>query len=81
MPRSPHPSVGTISANGGNSAPGLADSIDLSSCLLSWWQTHGRRDSEQKAWMLKTAGAWLEADQVLNPCGMRARAKEDLDPL
>ena len=70
MPRSPHPSAGTIHASGGNSAPGLADSVDLSACLLSWWQAHGRRDPQQKPWMFNPAGGWPEADHQLDPYGI-----------
>ncbi|MEE2696113.1 MAG: A/G-specific adenine glycosylase, partial [Cyanobacteriota bacterium] len=70
MPRSPHPSAGTIYASGGNSAPGLADSVDLSACLLSWWQAHGRRDPQQKPWMFNPAGDWPEADHQLDPYGI-----------
>ena len=70
MPRSSHPSAGTIHASGGNSAPGLADSVDLSACLLSWWQAHGRRDPQQKPWMFNPAGGWPEADHQLDPYGI-----------
>ena len=41
MPRSQHPSADSIHASGGNSAPGFADSVDLSACLLSWWRANG----------------------------------------
>ena len=70
MPRSPHPSAGTICANGGNSAPGSADPVELSACLLSWWQAHGRRDPVQKPWMFKPAGAWPEAVHHLDTYGI-----------
>ena len=70
MPRSPHPSAGTTSANGGNSDPGLPNSSELSACLLSWWQAHGRLDPLQKPWMFKPAGGWPEADHPLDPYGI-----------
>ena len=70
MPRSPHPSADTIHASGGNSAPGLAESVDLSACLISWWQAHGRRDPQQKPWMFNPAGGWPEADHQLDPYGI-----------
>ena len=70
MPRSNHPSAGTIHASGGNFAPGMADSVDLSACLLSWWQAHGRRDPLQKPWMFNAVGVWPDADQQLNPYGI-----------
>ena len=70
MPRSPHPSAGTTSANGGNSDPGLPKAAELSACLLSWWQAHGRRDPLQKPWMFKPAGGWPEADHPLDPYGI-----------
>ena len=70
MPRSPHPSAGTTSANGGNSDPGLSNAAELSACLLSWWQAYGRRDPLQKPWMFKPAGGWPEADHPLDPYGI-----------
>ena len=70
MHRSPHPSAGTTSANGGNSDPGLPNSSELSACLLSWWQAHGRLDPLQKPWMFKPAGGWPEADHPLDPYGI-----------
>ena len=70
MPRSPHPSAGTTSANGVNSYPGLPKAAELSACLLSWWQAHGRRDPVQKPWMFKPAGAWPEAVHHLDPYGI-----------
>ena len=56
--------------HGGISAPGSADPVELSACLLSWWQAHGRRDPVQKPWMFKLAGGWPEADQQLDPYGI-----------
>ena len=70
MPRSPHPSAGTISPNCGNSDPGLPKAAELSACLLSWWQAHGRRDPLQKPWMFQPAGGWPEADHPLDPYGI-----------
>ena len=70
MHRSPHPSAGTTSANGGNSDPGLSNAAELSACLLSWWQAYGRRDPLQKPWMFKPAGGWPEADHPLDPYGI-----------
>ena len=70
MPRSPHPSSGTTSANGGKSHPCLPKAAELSACLLSWWQAHGRRDPLQKPWMFKPAGGWPEADHPLDPYGI-----------
>ena len=70
MHRSPHPSAGTTSANGGNSDPGLPNSSELSACLLRWWQAHGRLDPLQKPWMFKPAGGWPEADHPLDPYGI-----------
>ena len=70
MPRSPHPSAGTTSANGGNSDLGFPNAAELSACLLSWWQAHGRRDPLQKPWMFKPAGGWPEADHPLDPYGI-----------
>ena len=70
MHRSPHPSAGTTSANGGNSDPGLPNAAELSACLLSWWQAYGRRDPLQKPWMFKPAGGWPEADHPLDPYGI-----------
>ena len=71
MPRSPHPSAGTICASGGMSAQGLVASVDLSSSLLSWWQAHGRRDPTQKPWMFTKDGRWPEPDEELDvwKCG------------
>ena len=70
MTRSPHLSAGTTSANGSNSDPGLPNSSELSACLLSWWQAHGRLDPLQKPWMFKPAGGWPEADHPLDPYGI-----------
>ena len=70
MHRSPHPSAGTTSANGGNSDPGLSNAAELSACLLSWWQAYGRRDPLQKPWMFNPAGGWPEADHLLDPYGI-----------
>ena len=70
MPRSPQPSAGSICASGGNSASGFEGYVDLSACLLSWWQADGRRDPMQKPWMFKPAGGWPEADHEVDPYGI-----------
>ncbi|MBL6801363.1 MAG: 8-oxo-dGTP diphosphatase MutT [Synechococcus sp. BS307-5m-G37] len=38
--------------------------------LLSWWQAHGRRDPEQKPWMVTAAQTWPRPDEVLSPYGI-----------
>ncbi len=48
----------------------MAKAAELSACLLSWWQAHGRRDPLQKPWMFKPAGGWPEADHPLDPYGI-----------
>jgi A/G-specific adenine glycosylase len=63
MPRSAHIKVGS-------STPGLHRCVDLSGCLLSWWQTHGRRDTAQKPWMFTPAGQWPTAAEDLHPYGI-----------
>ena len=59
-----------MGADGGSSDPGLPDSVDLTGCLLSWWQHHGRRDPLQKPWMFKVVGGWPERDHQLDPYGI-----------
>ena len=48
----------------------MPNAAELSACLLSWWQAHGRRDPLQKPWMFKPAGGWPEADHLLDPYGI-----------
>ncbi|QNI84024.1 A/G-specific DNA glycosylase [Synechococcus sp. PROS-7-1] len=38
--------------------------------LLSWWQAHGRRDPEQKPWMVTADQTWPRPDEVLSPYGI-----------
>ena len=45
----------------------MTDSVDLSACLLSWWQVQGRRDPVQKPWMFTADGRWPAPDEGLNP--------------
>ena len=45
----------------------MTDSVDLSACLLSWWQVQGRRDPVQKPWMFTSDGRWPAPDEGLNP--------------
>ena len=59
-----------MGADGGSSDPGSPDSVDLTGCLLSWWQHHGRRDPLQKPWMFKVVGGWPERDHQLDPYGI-----------
>ena len=59
-----------MGADGGSSDPGLPDSVDLTGCLLSWWQHHGRRDPLQKPWLFKVVGGWPERDHQLDPYGI-----------
>ena len=41
----------------------MTDSVDLSACLLSWWQVQG----VQKPWMFTADGRWPAPDEGLNP--------------
>ena len=66
MPRSPHLSAGTVHASGNSDPDLLMNPVELSGCLLSWWQAHGLRDPVQKLWLFKPAGGWPEADHQLN---------------
>ena len=45
----------------------MTHSVDLSACLLSWWQVQGRRDPVQKPWMFTADGRWPAPDEGLNP--------------
>ena len=45
----------------------MTDFVDLSACLLSWWQVQGRRDPVQKPWMFTADGRWPAPDEGLNP--------------
>lgn len=38
--------------------------------LLSWWQAHGRRDPQQKPWMVTADQTWPRPDEVLSPYGI-----------
>ena len=38
--------------------------------LLSWWQAHGRRDPEQKPWMVTAKQTWPRPHEVLSPYGI-----------
>ena len=38
--------------------------------LLSWWQAHGRRDPQQKPWMVTAAHTWPRPEEVLPPYGI-----------
>ena len=40
---------------------------ELSRSLLAWWERHGRRDPEQKPWMITPEGTWSEPYKHLNP--------------
>ena len=38
--------------------------------VLSWWQTHGRKDLAQKPWMFKSDGTWPLPEDILSPYGI-----------
>jgi A/G-specific adenine glycosylase len=38
--------------------------------LLAWWTRWGRRDPDQKPWMVTTAGHWPEPGATLDPYGV-----------
>ena len=41
-----------------------------SSILLEWWQSHGRRDPQQKPWMYRADTSWPLPNQLLSPYGI-----------
>jgi len=42
----------------------------LQASLLVWWELHGRRDLDQKPWMVTAAGRWPECGEALDPYGV-----------
>ena len=42
----------------------------MARALLGWWETDGRRDPDQKPWMLTPAGRWPSAAEDLDPDGI-----------
>jgi len=45
----------------------LASAPDLRRRLLAWWETDGRRDPDQKPWMVTPRGGWPQPGEPL-PC-------------
>ena len=79
MPRSNHPSAGTIHANGGNRSR-HGRPADLSACLLSWWQAHGRRDPLQKL-DVQRGRVWLTRINSSIPWHLDRRGDAAADPV
>ena len=42
----------------------------LRASLLSWWELHGRRELDQKPWMVTAAGRWPKGGEALDPYGV-----------
>ena len=42
----------------------------LRSQLLAWWQAHGRREPEQKPWMVAAGGRFPDPGESLPPYGI-----------
>ncbi|MFM7266876.1 MAG: A/G-specific adenine glycosylase, partial [Cyanobium sp.] len=49
--------------------PRAGDLPALRRRLLVWWEQHGRRDPEQKPWMVTHRGRWPEPGECLPALG------------
>ena len=47
-----------------------ASAVSIAEALLGWWEIDGRRNPDQKPWMITRAGSWPSPGEDLDPYGI-----------